>query len=127
MSTTPTLTASETTDQFFETEAQEARRLAEDPETAHLADLPVRTRTWPQDLLIELPRTEQIVVVPLVFTNAPLTMTTFPQPRWSGEWDCVIVHSEDPEHPVGSEHITVTAVEIARGTQVAIEGTGPPF
>lgn len=130
MSTTPTSIG------ILETEETERKRLAEYPEGSlehHLSTLPVAIRQWPQDTLVTLPSrpddARMIVVVPLRYLPGEDLGPdeSFSHTLHPGAWECVVVHSENPDVPVGGEHITVDAVELSRGTEAIIEGTRPPF
>ncbi|MFF3697413.1 hypothetical protein [Streptomyces sp. NPDC002221] len=126
---------------FVETNEQERERLARAPEGSinhYLSTLPVNVPEWPQDLLIQLPwapprtnQTYRILVVPIAFRKnlLPEGVEEGPLPHklHHGSWTCAVVYSDHPNYPVGGHRIVVSAAEIARGTQVAIETASTPF
>ena len=126
---------------LFETDEQEAARLATAPEgsTYHsLSSLPVNIRQFAEDLLIELPRTAhgfadaegnpaRVVVVPFRYDPASREKDADGNPverekplRHDGSFGCIIVESGDPRYPVGGHRISVSCAELRRGKIVTI-------
>lgn len=119
-----------------ESPEQEQTRLASAPAGSinhALSQLPVTIAEWPQDKLVELPWAAikrfdgriVVVVVPVAY-SADATEHS-PRRRFGGAWECVVVHSDHPAYPVGGHRLSIPAAEIARGREVFIEGTRPPF
>lgn len=93
----------------LETTEQERERLARSPEGSQnhrLSTLPVNIHRCPKGLLIELPWSHRVVVVPIEF-RPPLqpagrrSSADAPRRRFDGSWTCAVVASEHASYPVG--------------------------
>lgn len=105
----------------FETDAEEAARLAEAPEGSKsrmLSGLPVTIDAIEDHPVIALPHSGSIVVVPTE-PSAPLCDG---QDRFvhNGGWRCRVVASKNPSYPTNGYNIFVSAAELRRGRSIDI-------
>lgn len=109
-------------DALFETEVDEAARLAQLPEGSVLravSDHPVTIAQEPMNLPLRLPAAATpngtLVVVPI--RRFLGVMDTQPY-RWDGNYDCLVIASDDPSHTVGGPHINIPT-EVLRRSALA--------
>ena len=109
----------------YETEAQEAARLAEAPAGstyARLAPLPVTIEHPHRAMVVELPwaamhpeePNDARIVVTLVEQHLSSSRSAHPERRHDGSWDAIVLASTHPAYPVGGYDICVAAEEIRR-------------
>ena len=112
----------------LETTDQERERLARSPEGSQnhrLPTLSVNIHGCPKGLLIELPWSHRVVVVPIEFRPPPRTegrrsSADAPRRRFDGSWICAVVASEHASYPVGGHHVVVHTAELVRGAQIGL-------
>lgn len=106
---------------LFETDEQEAARLAEAPagsKSHHLSGLPVTMSERPRGKVLRLPWDGYtVVVVPMKFS--PSLERSTPR-QHSGSWDCIVVYSDDPRYPVDGYDLAISVSEIRRSTEVPL-------
>lgn len=127
--------------QLFESDAEEASRLAQapigsidhclsllpvtlaHPARHHLIELPQRkVRNGPRETAGAHPDCEadyRIVVLPV--TRHPGRTDSCVPSRHDGSWDCRIVASDHPSYPVGGHDICCSESELRRGQIVEVE------
>lgn len=110
---------------LYETEAEEAARLAEHNPTSvygRLADAPVTISRIHRGQIIELPREHtapgrglRTVVVPIQLRPSLYIYETNEKRRRDHSWECVVVASNDDHYPVNGYNLDISEVELRRG------------
>lgn len=108
----------------YETEEQEAARLAQSPEGStnrFLSGLPVTIAHISRGMVIEMPRATSDRVVVVVDQRRPSGHTYEPGElnRHDHAWTLVIIASTDARYPVGGYDIVAGEAELRRGRLVS--------